>query len=129
MFDETNGLFGLSYVRVWMCGERPGEIVISLGVIGVELECEAVMSYSLVNFALGEEDVAEVAVSNPGVGVFLEGVEPEGFGVFVDVALLPGDGCEGNEDEYNQENGSEMEWFWRKYEIFAHIIMLTQGGV
>ncbi len=126
MFDETNGLFGLSYVGVWMCGECPGEIVISLGVVGVELECEAVMRYSLVNFALGEEEVAEVAVSNPGVGVFLEGVEPEGFRVFVNSALLPGEGCEGNKDEYNQRAGSEMEWFWRKYEGFAHIIMLTQ---
>lgn len=113
MFDETNGLFGLSYVGVWMSGEGPGEIVISLGVVGVELEGEAVMRYSLVNFALGEEDVAEVAVSNPGVGVFLEGVEPEGFRVFVDVALLPGESGEYNEDEYNQESGSEMEWFWR----------------
>jgi len=98
VFDQTNGIFGLSYVGVGMRGEDPGEIIVGLGVVWIELNGKTIVGESLVDFALGEENVAEVAVSNPGVGVFSEGVLPEGSGIFVDGAVVPGKGCECNEE-------------------------------
>ena len=96
MFDETDCLFGLPDVWVWMCGEDPGEIIVGLGVVWVELKCKTIVGQGLVDFALGEKNVAEVAVSNPGVRVFSEGVLPEGFRIFVDGAVVPGKNRERN---------------------------------